>query len=289
MIIVHQMAKVASMSWVEAARPAAALMGTVPLHTHFLTERNLQTLADILAAPPDDNTLVNPLIVRSMLRNGRRAAEQVGAARAAGQAVRLISGMRDPVARSVSLLSFFADFCGHSARGLSARDGATADDVCATLEALWCAILAGTEPRGSFERLLWHMIGMYRSWFDQEFGTVFGLDVRAAPFPGGGVLRLHARGIEALVYRAEDLTSGATGRHGVLDAAHAFLGGAGAGLPAINTAATRRSYPLYVATRDRFRLPLPILDAIYAAPIVRHFYRDEEIAAFKAHWQRPPR
>jgi hypothetical protein len=284
MIIVHQMAKVASMAWVEAAR----VMGTTPEHTHFLTERNLAHIAALLEAAPEENTIVNPLMVRTILRKGRRATVNIGVARELGQTIRVITGMRDPVARSVSVLSFFADFCGHAGRTLSARDDASADMVCAALADLWKWVLAGTAPAGSFDRLLWYLIGSYRTWFSEELDAVFNVDIFSASFPeGGGAQRLQGPGVEVLVYRAEDLLPEAPGRDALLDAARAFLGARAVALPQINTASTRRSYPLYMQTRDRFHLPLTMLDEIYGLPVVRHFYTAEEISAFKARWRAP--
>jgi hypothetical protein len=279
------MAKVASMAWVEAARPAVERMGAAPVHAHFLTEPNLQAIAEILAAPPEENTIANPLIARVVVRKGRQGMAQIEVARQRKQEILVVTGMRDPVARSLSLLTFFADFCGHTGGALSARDGASADAVCAVLGELWRAVLAGAEPAGSFERLVWRMIGAYRNWFSEELGAVFDVDIFSAPFPpGGGAQRLSARGVDVLAYRAEDMTPGAPARRALQDAAESFLGAPNFALPEVNTAATRRSYPLYTQTRERFRLPAATLDAIYDVPAVTHFYRAHEIAEFKARW-----
>jgi hypothetical protein len=285
MIIVHQMAKVASMAWVEAAR----LTGAEPEHTHFLAEHNLQHIASILQAPPEENTIVNPLMVRTILRKGRRATASIGTARELGQEIRVITGMRDPVARSVSILSFFADFCGHTSRPLSARDGAKVEAVCTALTDLWRQVLADTPPAGTFDRLMWYLIGSYRTWFNDELQTVFDVDLFSrTPFPlTDGAQRLHGRGVDILVYRAEDLLPQAPARRALLEAAQTFLGAPSITLPEINTAATRRSYPLYTQTRELFRLPPAMLDGIYDLPVVRHFYSAGEILAFKARWQIP--
>jgi len=286
MIVVYQMAKVASMAWVESARAAAKLAGTPPAHVHFLNERNLRIIETILAIPPPDNTFINLLPVRSVLRQGIKGNVRISDARKRGQQIRVITGMRDPVARSLSLLSFFADFSGHIGRSLSARDGASADHVCAVLGEFWRLVLAGTVPRGSFEQLLCHMIGAYRTWFCEELNAIFDLDIFSGPFSASsGMQRLHGGGVEVLAYRSEDLAPGAPARRALFDAAQAFLGTPAVALPEVNTAATRRSYPLYTQVRERFRLPLAMLDEIYDAPVVRHFYGVEEIAAFKARWQ----
>ncbi len=286
LIVVHQMAKVASLAWVEAARETARRGGGVPQHAHYLTADALAAVEAIVQATGDAQTIVNLLIVRSIARKGRAAAAAVARARAEGRPIAVISGMRDPVARSISLVSFLADFCGHADGGLSGRDQASAEAVCAFLHGVWEAVLTGREPAGSFERLAWRMVGAYRTWFDEELRAVFAIDIFSAPFPsGGGAQRLSAPGMEALIYRAEDMTPGAPAGRALQKAAGTFLGTPNLVWPQLNTAATRRSYPLYLQTRERFRLPAASLESIYDAPAVRHFYSAEEIAAFKARWQ----
>jgi hypothetical protein len=285
LIVVHQMAKVGSLAWVEAARPLAARGGAAPLHTHYLTAANMEAIEAIVSMSGAANTIVHPLVGREVARRGRKATGPIEAARAAGETIWVITGMRDPVARSISLVSFLADFCGHAGGELSAREGASAEAVCAFLAELWRSVLAGTEPAGSFERLAWRVMGAYRTWFDEELAAVFGLDIFAAPFPpGGGAQRMRGPGVELLAYRAEDMAADAPARRALQMAAETFLGTPDVALPQLNTAATRRSFPLYLQTRERFALPAAALDAIYDAPAVRHFYSPAEIAAFKARW-----
>jgi len=289
LIVVHQMAKVGSMAWVEAARPAGRKAGAEPLHVHYLTRPNLRAIAAILAVSGEENTIVNGLIGRTIVRKGERAIVAIEAARRRGETIRVITGMRDPIARSISLVSFLADFCGHAGGALSARDGASAEAVCAFLGGLWRAVLAGEEPAGSFERLAWRMIGAYRNWFDEELAAVFDLDIFAAPFPsGGGAQLLSAAGVEALVYRAEDMTPGGATGQALQNAAKAFLEAPDFAWPQVNTAATRRSWPLYRETQESFRLPAASFDEIYDASAVKHFYSADEIAAFKVRWGGAP-
>lgn len=283
------MAKVASMAWVEAARPTARQTGAEPVHVHYLTEANLRAIEAILATPTAENTIVNPLIVRDIVRKGRKAIAEIAGARERKREIRVVTGMRDPVARSLSLLSFFADFCGHTSAALSARDKATPDAVCAVLYELWRSVLAGAEPEASFERLVWRMMGSYRTWFSDELAAAFEIDIFSTPFPAaGGAQRLSGPGVEMIAYRAEDMVPGALSHEALLDEARRFLSAPDLALPQFNTAATRRSYPLYAQTRDRFRLPAAMLDEIYAAPAVTHFYSPSEIAKLKACWVEPP-
>ncbi|HEV2362700.1 MAG TPA: putative capsular polysaccharide synthesis family protein [Caulobacteraceae bacterium] len=281
-VIVHQMAKVASIAWVEAARPASDL---APVHVHWLADRNLDALAANLARPPDQNNFVNPLIPRDMLRKGKRGQLAIEAARARGETIRVVTGMRDPVARSISLVAFFADFVGRAGGGLSVRDGADAEAVCSAIAGLWTAVLDNAAPANSFDWLLWKLIGAYRSWFEEEFASVWGVDVLAGEVRHGeGAQRLTRPGLEVLAYRTEDMNRDAPVRAALETTATCFLGLETLTLREVNTAATRRSYPLYRATRDHFRLPESTLKAIYDAPAIRHFYGPGEIAAMKGRW-----
>ena len=190
MILVYQMAKVASIAWVEGARN----QGLSSIHVHYLTDRSLSWLEELLQPNSPDDTIVNPLMLRHVVRSGRAAVAEIAAARARGERIQVITGIRDPVARSLSLLFFFADFCGHRNRRLNARSGAGPEDTCRFLRELWEKVLAGSMPAGRFEQLLWFMMGSYRDWFTSELQAVFGLDIRSSGFPRGRRRRTTALG-----------------------------------------------------------------------------------------------
>jgi hypothetical protein len=281
MILVYQMAKVASIAWVEGARN----QGLSSIHVHYLTDRSLSWLEELLLPNSPHDTIVNPLMLRHVVRSGRAAVAEVAAARARGEKIQVIAGMRDPVARSLSLLFFFADFCGHRNRRLNARSGAGPEDTCRFLRELWEDVLAGSMPAGRFERLLWFMMGSYRDWFPCELQAVFGLDIHSAGFAAGaGAQRLSGPDSDALVYRAEDIPVRAHGHGQLCNCADSFLGTTGWSFPEINSGRTRRSAALYELTLAQFRLPASMLDAIYGAESVTHFYQPAEIALFRDRW-----
>jgi hypothetical protein len=285
MIVIYQMAKVASMAWTEAARNAPLGSPHEPVHIHYLTARNFRALEDILTSPRGWNGIANPLVATHILRKGKQMAPVIEAARAQGGAMRLVTGMRDPVARSLSLLAFFADFCGRAGDRLSARDGADADDVCAYLEQLWRSVISGKRPDGGFDQLLWHMTASYRTWFGDELETVFGIDIMSMPFPsGGGAQRMRHGHVDLLAYRVEDMHPDAAAHGALAEAATEFLEVSKFALPAVNTASTRRSYPLYAQVAAQFALPAALLDSIYDVPCVKHFYTAAEIAGFRRQW-----
>jgi hypothetical protein len=287
MIIVHQMAKVASLSWLEAARATEVSMQLAPMHSHFIVEKNLDQLARVLAVPGERQTMSNLLIPRVIVRRGRAAAAAIATAIADGRQIRLICGMRDPVARSLSVFSYFADICGHKQRVLSGRNaGASVETVVEALTSTWESIYSHDEPVESFEWLLYRMIGLYRTWFTEELLEPFGVDVRSSRIPEReGALRGRNGNVEVLVYRVEDMLPSAPAYERLRAAAADFLQTPLSAWPQVNQSESRlRSRAFNQQVQRAFRLPNHLLDAIYSEPIVTHFYGPEEIATFRSRW-----
>jgi hypothetical protein len=284
-IIVHQMAKVASQSWVQAARPAAAIEGSAPFHSHFIIPANRQRIEAAYDVPTARQTIANMLMPRNMLRTGAAAWAQIEAARQSGERIRVVTGMRDPVARSISLIVFMVDFYGHVSRPLSPQVAISAEYVIEALLQTWQSVLDQREPNTTFEWLLWYLTGAFRSWFFEEFAVAYGVDPLAGPDGAwDGARRINAGSTEILLYRAEDMAPSANGHAGLLAATSAFLGAPVEGFVSVNTSDTRRSRALSAEIRARFRLPREWLDTIYNEAIMRRFYRSAEIAAFKQQW-----
>jgi len=281
------MSKVASLTWVEAARPAADRLQSAPMHSHFIVARNLERLAQALTVPAERQTLSSLFIPRIILRRGRAAASAVAAATAEGRRIRLICGIRDPVARSLSAFSYFADICGHRKRTLSGRDpNACVETAVQALNSVWESIYADEEPVESFEWLLYRMVGLFRTWFTEELLEPLGVDIQSSRFPKGeGALRVRSGNVDALVYRVEDMSPGAPAYGRLLAAAADFLDTPLPAWPSVNRAESRlRSRAFNRQVRESFRLPNHLLDAIYTEPIVTHFYGPGEIETFQSHW-----
>lgn len=287
MILIYQMAKVASMTWTEAARAAAPSGAPEPIHVHYLASPSLDTLAAIVGAPEakTGGGFVNPLVPRHLVRKGRDLAPRVAAARSDGADVRVITGIRDPVARSLSLVSFFGDFCGRRGGGISARDGASVDQVVRYVRTLWDCVLSGAAPEGVFDRLVWQLTGNYRSWFDDELKAVLGVDLMATDYPHGDVLLVGSPGARTLLYRVEDMHPAAPVHARLMACARDLLAAPAFDLVTVNTAETRRSYPLHAEAARRLTLPDGILDRIYEAPPLRHCYSAAELDAFRQRWR----
>lgn len=280
MILVYQMAKVASRSWVEAATPATAGSGNAPLHAHYIVPENRARIAAGLAKQP---TLANMLMPKNLLRVGAATEKRIDVARRTGEPIRLITGMREPVARSISWLAFMADFYGDVSRPLNPRATVEPDFFMAALRDLWRLVLADQEPADNFQWLAWYFTRAYRAWFDEEFRPSFGIDVLGPAFDSAAGAQLLGNGqVKALVYRVEDMLP--SPRESLLRIAREFLNIALPSMPKVNTGETRRSRELHAAVFNHFRLPSDWLEKIYAAPTVRHFYSEEEIAGFIRKW-----
>ncbi len=279
------MAKVASRSWIEAARPFAARWGSVPLHCHFVLPGNRERIDAVYRDPANEQTIANMLLPRNLLRSGAAAWTEIEGARARGEVIRVITGMRDPVARSISFLVFMADFYGHTLLPLSPRAPISADYAIGFLQNSWKAVLEQREPHGTFEWLLWYVTGAYRAWFDDEFRAAYGIELRAMPFArDNGVQRVRNELTDILAYRVEDMLPSSRGHAGLLRQARTFLESDLLEFPKVNTSQTRRSSALSAEMRRRFSLPQDMLDAIYEDATVRHFYAPDEIAEFRRRW-----
>lgn len=281
MILVHQMAKVGSRSWVEAI---TSLLGTPPAHCHYITPacREEITAAVLQARRP---RIANLLMPRNMLRAGAAAWAGLETARANGETVRAVCGMREPVARSISLIMFMADFYGDTESSLNPRTVPSAAAAVARLEWLWAQVLAEAEPDNSFDWLLWYFTRGYLSWFTAECETGLGCPLPAQKFqPAAGGQILDGRGTKILLYRMEDMHPAAAGQAALLAQATTFLGAPAHAFPEINTGSTRRSASVAAEIAKQFRLPTAMLERIYAAPAVRHFYADDEIETFIRQW-----
>lgn len=285
MIFLYQMPKVASRSWIEVAKPALAAENSVPVHCHFALPRNRERIEAVYGLPAAQQTIANMLMAKQMLRAGAAGWAQIQSARDRREKIRIVSGMRDPVARSISLIVFMADFYGHVSCPLSPRAPMSADYVARYLQENWRRVLERSEPDQTFEWLLWYLTDAFRTWFTSEPAAVFGVDVLKGAFSAQQAMqRMSTSSADVFIYRVEDMLPEASGYARLLAEASEFLRTTLTSFPSINTSTARRSRALSEEVRRRFWLPDEMLNAIYGEPIVRHFYDPDEILAFKRRW-----
>jgi hypothetical protein len=278
--LVYQMARVGSISWFSVARE---LCGTdAVLHLHYMAQPSVSFLRALLAAEGPEQTIVRRQCIRSFIALAARGL----AATNTCTELTIITAMRDPVARALSVFFFLADFFGCSSRALSWRDGAKPIEVAGAFKEMLERSLNDEEPGDTFSRMCWFMMRGSRTWFDDELWRVYDFDIRSAGFAPGPVPRFATFGPlrRLLVYRTEDMKPGTAANKVLLRSAGSLLGTEIETLPLTNDAAARRSGPLFEAVRQQIRLPICLLDRIYRDEMVRLFYTDEEIEAFQKRW-----
>jgi hypothetical protein len=285
MILIYQMAKVASRSWVEVAKPASATETSAPIHCHYVVPHNRQRIQSVFSLPAAQQTIANMYLPRNLLRAGASAWTEMELARLRKERIRIVSGMRDPVARSISLIAFLCDFYGHVSRPLSPRVLVSPEYVTEALQENWRLVLERKEPSQSFDWLLWYLTDAFRTWFADELGAALEVDVLNGEFQKqDGTQRMSTAVADILIYRVEDMLPEALAHDRLLQQASTFLGTPLGSFPKVNTSDIRRSRELSAVLRQQFWLPSDMLEAIYNEPVVQHFYDHDEILEFKKRW-----
>ncbi len=285
MILVLQMAHVASSSWFEAVR--TALPNAEVHHLHYLNPKTADRFAEQECRAGPTQTIANltalrgfrarqsPNIRKEHIRNGRWN----------GTPVRIITAIRDPVDHAASTLFFYADFYGHTRLKLSHRDNVSPSTLAAFFVENWRAGLAGQMGPDTFEASLRHVFTRIGNWFLMEIDEVFGIDVTRFPFDRSRACLLAANGAtELLCYRFEDLPADGPAWPKLAASATSFLGSSITELPQRNVTANRRARFLYDEFKKELVMPKDLLEEIYSDPVAQHFYSAAEIAAFKYRW-----
>ncbi|MBI9074535.1 MAG: sulfotransferase family 2 domain-containing protein [Desulfatibacillum sp.] len=177
----------------------------------------------------------------------------------------IITLMRDPVARIIS--SFFHNAWTHYQGIFNTR--------------------GQIDPRKALEALEGVFEGRGREnpgyvWFEHEFKSALGLDVRSLPVDSGEGYSLLEKGrFRVLAIRLEDLEQAfhpAVSRLLNLDQILST--------PMVRTNLSRERdyYPAYLHVREHLKLSGNILETIYGDEYVRHFYTQDEITRFKETW-----
>ena len=256
--LVYQMGKVASTAVANVLR--AEWPGPVA-HLHTLRPDRLREEERLFRALFSERRTIPGYLIQGLYWN--RALEHPP--RRDGDRTLVVTLVRDPVARNLS--TFFQTLDAHNARfGLAERmrsggDAGLADDV-----------------REHFVADFDHRFPL--TWFDRELATTLGIDVFSEPFDreAGGSCYENDQA-RALLMRVEDLAT--TGEK----ALRSFFQLPGLRLEQRNESAKKYYARWYNELAKTLRLPDSLLDDLYESKLVRHFYRDSEIAAFRARWR----
>ena len=250
--LVYQMGRVGSQTLNDALLQA----GAEPVyHVHWLSH---DRLADACERARRHYGYVKPRhlrvsrVLRSFLDDGGMHAVRW----------RIVTVVRDPIARNLSdhFLSLgnytLRDFFERYRRGKASLDEVVDDFV------------------HGYDH------GCRDSWFDEEIGAVFGIDVLVHSFDHSRRYAIIEKdGVSVLVLRQEDL------RDTLSPALAEWLGVIIGELPQRHVSARDPNGDVYRQLLERVRLPQDLVDRMYAIPWVRHFYTPEEIASFRKRWQ----
>lgn len=287
LLLVYQMAKVASMSWMALGQSHFA--ATDAAHIHYLAEDNRAYLHAQREATGPEQTIRRPFLMRQRWEINARTRALLPRAILQKRPILIVTGVRDPVARSVSWLFFMSDLWGHRQDRLSLRDGGQVEDLQKLFLEVWEQVFQAEEPADTFSRLLRFYFKAYSFWFQRELARMLGIDALGASFPAGPARRIITQGrTQTLIYRVEDMAPGSPG-HTLLRADIEAIAGAHVpSFPVYNTGLSRRSGDLYRAFVQSLRVPAHMLDRIYGDPVVRYFYSDQEVDGFRGRWLRGP-
>lgn len=284
MILVFQMAKVASRSWftlLERAFPDRAVH-----HFHSMSSGSVDRAEDV-ASRPDASQTIRYLSLPRLGRPPEDLARHIRDGVWIGPPVDIVCGMRDPVARAISAVGFLSNRLGYTRRPVTIRDGGTPDALRDLFLHVLEAARTGARPRDTLVELLVHAVADYRRWFAEELGAGFGLDIAGKPFDRqASALTIDRAHHRLLVYRVEDLGHPDRAAR-LLQTASAHLGRTLPAIPASDEAGESRFQHFYRAYRDMITLDEATLDWFYDTDIVRQFYDPLEVAAFRRRWSQP--
>jgi hypothetical protein len=252
-VLVYQMAKVGSTTVVRSLRRSHPQLQV--FHVHTLTSDGIEALGQFYRS-----CRVPSLPWAAHLLTSGHLAEQLDRGVAPG-CWRVVTLVRDPVARNVSLLFQIGARCIPGFRQLC---DAKRLDVLALLH--------------RFEDLYPRQFSCM-SWFDDELRRVFDVDLFAVPFSRDKGWQIYAGPVaDALLIRTDRLSE--TGD----EALGQFLGLSTVAWRQSNIGARKANGRRYDDLLRRLVLPESYVDRIYASPGVQHFFTAAELARMKVRW-----
>ena len=251
-VLVWQMGKVASRSFVEAIERTGDYAVFHLHHTDPDTINSVREQYDQRGEkyPPHLRLSIRMVEVIDELRE------------AADRKVRVVSGVRDPLARNVS--AFFTKLKLFAAHGTDHPE---------------------TDPR----RLIEIFLDQYQqsiplTWFDREIKAALGIDIHETPFDRERArLRVTEGPFDLLVLRAEDDDAAKEA------ALNGFFERDDLEIVRANVASSKDYADLYERFLDEFVVPEDLLRSMYDSRLCRHFYTDAERDAMRARWRTAPR
>jgi len=265
-LLIYQMGKVGSSS-VQQSLKTYQLNRPV-YHVHFLTdERITQTEKDRRKYfRTDDTSYKRPWLYQHLRKRI--------AMRCKGQKWKVITLVRDPIARNIS--TFFENL---TVKPLESHDTYQVDSEYYSIPRTIIKMNDLNELINLFNRRLDHTIPLV--FFDREIKAVFGVDVFEQKFPKSTGYQVYsAKTVDVLLIRLESLNQCAA------NAFKTFLGIEDFKLENKNVGDKKAYAEIYNIFKENIIIPDSYLDQMYNSRFAKHFYTDEEIDEFKKKWQR---
>lgn len=191
-----------------------------------------------------------------------------------GEQITIISGVRDPIARSLSVAIQNLETDFSDCLGLT--EEATAHLLAARVADLWLRDTPDGDPHRTY---LERMIRAPLFWFQEEIEKSFGFNLQAHVFDQKrGYTILKKDNLRLLLFRHEDAPTAI--ENGLLE----LFPGIDFCLPHSNDSTQKSTGGIYWYLKRFFSLPRPMLQAIYGNPSIASFYSDDEIASAVDRW-----
>lgn len=246
-VLTHTYGKVGSTAIHKAI---TKLPGYASFQTHFISEKGV---ADALQLHQEEHDPIHMIMGTALRREMENHPER---------SIRVITLVRDPVARAVSDLFENPSLLG-----------ANGDLQRMPIETV--VAMAAKQVLGS--------LTYTEQWFDRELSGVLGFDFFAREFDRNNGFKMTREGrFELLAGKLERLSdNGARHLGRFLDLDHEFP------VPRSRARSATEQAVIYDQVRRELKLPAAVLDEVYASRVCRHFYTPEELERFRNRWIQP--
>ncbi|WP_417528773.1 glycosyltransferase [Marinomonas shanghaiensis] len=190
--------------------------------------------------------------------------------------ITIISGIRDPIDRALSLIA-------QNLNGLFFdADDQTDEDTVSRLKKEFEFFWDDTPNKSTIkEKFIEDMIKADQWWFNQELEESFSIDLLDTPFNrelGYSIYR--KKNVTLLFFKYENGTT-------LLESGLSrIFPNVSFKIPFKNAASQKKSHSIYNALKNEVRLPKDFLEKIYSSSLIKHFYDKSEIEEAKEKWMK---
>ena len=277
------MAKVASRSWIQLLNDKFPYQEAT--HFHVISPKRVSAVEQLLALQGDAQTIKHLTLPR-LGRPPERIEPFIDNGQWDGPQTCIISGVRDPVARAVSVVGFLSNRLGYTRYPVTVRDGGTVENLLKLFHHV-ISVAQGKGSKGdqndSLVSLLSHALLDYDLWFKEELAPAFDIDITDTLFDRDKRCLCIEGRHRLFVYRLEDILD-ANSQQRFLQSAEDFLGVSISDFPQEDVSRERRYRSLYSDFVSKVKLTESELAWFYESETVEKFYTPSEVEVFKNRW-----